>query len=105
MNEASNIQNSTEQAVNYTDLLSAVNSVLFEHPEYLTKKGAYGKCVDASTQLLFKLDEMYDFPINGYVDGDKRPHHWAVVENWCIDLTARQFNETDECPKIWLNSR
>lgn len=105
MNEAKINQNSTERAVNYTDLLSAVNSVLLDHPEYMTKVGAAGKCVDASTQLLFKLDEMLGFPINGYMDGDNTPHHWAVVENWCVDLTARQFNESESCPKVWLNSR
>ena len=105
MNEAKNIQNSTEQAVNYTDLLSAVNCVLSKHPEYATMAGSRGKCVDASTELLFQLDEMYGFPVNGYVDGDDTPHHWTVVEGWCIDLTSRQFNESDPCPKIWFNSR
>jgi hypothetical protein len=28
-------------------------------------------------------------------------HNWAVVEGYCIDLTARQFDEKEPCPKIW----
>jgi hypothetical protein len=94
-----------ESPVDYTELLEAINSVLINHPEYLSAFGAKARCVDASTELLFKLDEMKGYPINGYVDGNDIPHNWAVVENWCVDLTARQFDVNAPCPKIWVNIR
>jgi hypothetical protein len=87
----------------------AIDFVLSNHPEYKTKLGAKGKCITATVQLLFKCDELANDMCDGYLDGtnnhnDKGPHHWAVIEGYCIDLTARQFDEKDECPKIWINN-
>ncbi len=85
-------------------LEKALETVIAEHPEYATKEGATGMCVAASDELLFMCDEIKGSTIDGYVDGDNRPHHWAVIEGICVDLTARQFNENEPFPKIWKNT-
>ncbi|RHR72412.1 hypothetical protein DWW69_16075 [Bacteroides sp. AF16-49] len=85
-------------------LKKALDTVIAEHPEYATKEGATGMCVVASDELLFMCDEIKGSVIDGYLEGDDTPHHWAVVENICIDLTARQFDEKAPFPKIWKKS-
>lgn len=85
-------------------LKKAIEIVILNHPEWGTKKGAKGMCVKASDELLFTCDDLHGCPINGYVDGDNRPHHWAVIEGICVDMTARQFNEEEEFPKLWINN-
>jgi hypothetical protein len=94
-----------------------VDVVLKDHPEYLDGEKCIGECVNASDELLFKLDEFNnDKPIDGGVDGEpvdciidgkpsREPHHWAKIRDgnieWNIDLTARQFDINADCPKIW----
>jgi hypothetical protein len=84
----------------------AIRIVLKRHPEYQTKAGAFGNCVIASDELLFYIDQKLGNICDGYMDGvsdykGKGSHNWAVVEGYCIDLTARQFDEKEPCPKIW----
>jgi hypothetical protein len=84
----------------------AIKIVLERHPEYKTHQGALGKCVDASDELLFYIDQELGVICDGYMDGvvdynGNGFHNWAVVEGYCIDLTARQFDKNDLCPKIW----
>ena len=83
----------------------AIFNITHNHPEWGTKEGATGQCVAASDGLLFECDRLTDTVVNGCVDGDSRPHHWAVVEGICVDLTARQFNENEPFPKVWMNSK
>jgi hypothetical protein len=95
---------------------TAINKVLKQHPEYFTKAGADGQCVTASDQFLFACDEITGNPVNGWNHGvmhkDERgiylcEHHWAILKHqgnkFCIDLTARQFDEKADCPKIWID--
>jgi len=81
----------------------AIQNVLLRHPEYLTKTGGKGECVNASNALLFECDRLNnDEPINGCMVGDSKiPHYWALIEGVNYDLTARQFDEKADCPKIW----
>jgi hypothetical protein len=84
----------------------AIRVVLKRHPEYKTKSGALGNCVIASDELLFYIDQKLGNICDGYINGvldykGKGFHNWAVVEGYCIDLTARQFDEKEPCPKIW----
>jgi hypothetical protein len=89
-------------------LQKAINDVLKRKPKYKTKKGALGNCVKASDELLIKCDELLDDDCDGYLDGTADykgfgHHYWAVIEGYCIDLTARQFDENEKCPKIYKN--
>ena len=84
-------------------LRTAILNVTNSHPGWGTKEGATGQCLTASDELLFECDILTDTVIDGYVDSDNRPHHWAVVEGICVDLTARQFDESEPYPKIWNN--
>jgi hypothetical protein len=96
---------------NTTDLpayiQAAIEYVYDKHPEYKTPRGARGNCVMATDFLLFKCDELLGEEL---CDGrmvavddfyEKGPHAWADIEGWQIDLTARQFNPNEPCPKIW----
>ena len=88
------------------DYLEKALETVKESDAYLfgSDEGATGMCVAASDELLFMCDEIKGSTIDGYVDGDNRPHHWAVIEGICVDLTARQFNENEPFPKIWKNT-
>lgn len=84
-------------------LKTAIFNVMHMHPEWGTKEGATGQCVFASDTLLFECDELQGDIVDGCVMGDNRPHHWAIVEGINIDLTARQFDEKEPFPKVWIN--
>lgn len=81
----------------------AIEVVLKKHPEYNTPDGAWGECVTATDELLFACDIIADKIVDGFMTGTDEPehHHWAVIEGICVDLTAKQFNPHEPCPKIW----
>lgn len=95
-------------------LQKAIRQVLTKHPEYKDAKGCDGKCIYASDNLLFTCDDLLDGDPNdsdtlcdGILAGTQnykgtgKPHHWAEIEGYGVDLTARQFDKNEPCPKIW----
>lgn len=80
----------------------AIDLTLSEHPEYQDPILSIGKCIEASDNLIDNVEIVTDEVIGGFMDGNEN-HHWAVINNlYCVDLTARQFNVSNECPKIWF---
>ncbi len=85
----------------------AIDRVLKLRPEFMTQEGACGNCQLASEMLLYHLplvwiDEAYlDYY---FIDNTNlRGHVWCVIQGWNVDLTARQFDPLEPCPKIWRN--
>jgi hypothetical protein len=65
---------------------------------------AKGNCLRISHELMFKLSEVGKSPfVDCKIIHSKKPypHFWLLVEGWHIDLTAKQFNSQESCPKIW----
>ena len=87
----------------------AIENILLKHPEYKTKEGSKGECITASDLLLFEVDRLCNRVYNSRMHGESdyngikgQYHHWAVFnDSICVDLTARQFDENADCPKIW----
>jgi hypothetical protein len=66
-----------------------------------------GKCMMVSFQLFNNLVELGNLKPYEQVKilhaKNPKPHFWVWVEGYHIDLTAKQFEESEECPKIWIN--
>lgn len=83
-------------------LREPITDILKNNPQFADPIKSSGLCVVATDALLFHLDKIYEGHLNGYMTGQLQPcHHWAYVSGWNIDLTARQFDEHADCPKIW----
>ena len=77
----------------------AIKSVLSTDPQYADPKDCVDCCVMASNQL---IDELNKLGISGKLVGHYH-HAWVLVDDYNIDLTARQFDPNEPCPKIWKN--
>ena len=68
---------------------------------------AKGNCLRMSDQLLYNLSEVNKEAIVPFVNckimfrKKPHPHFWLLVDGWHIDLTAKQFDRNEPCPKIW----
>jgi hypothetical protein len=65
---------------------------------------AKGHCLRMSDVLMLNLAEAGKKPfIDCKIIHTKKPypHFWIYVDGWHIDLTAKQFNPDEPCPKIW----
>lgn len=80
----------------------AIRVILLRNPDYFVKDTAEGECRNATMKLLTLCHDLNPSITieNAYVFGDPF-HAYAVVEGICVDLTARQFNQNNNCPKIW----
>lgn len=82
--------------------MNAINSVLKSDPQYADPKDCKDCCVMASVQL---RDKLWKAGINATLTGEPG-HAWVLTEDgFNIDLTARQFNELEPCPKIWKSEK
>jgi hypothetical protein len=61
---------------------------------------ADGRCVVLSEDLIRKFTEKF---IDSRMVGTST-HAFVKVEDYYIDLTARQFNPMEPYPKIWIHS-
>lgn len=65
---------------------------------------AKGHCLRMSDLLMLNLAEAGKKPfVDCKIIHTKKPypHFWIYVDGWHIDLTAKQFNPDEPCPKIW----
>lgn len=75
--------------------------------ECLDPVKAKGNCLRMSDQLMYNLYEVGKESISPFINCKilysikPRPHFWLFIDGWHIDLTARQFNPNESCPKIW----
>ncbi len=82
-------------------------TIVGNYSQCLDPVKAKGNCLRVSNQLMYNLSEVGKDLVKPF-DNCKilhtkkpQPHFWIFVDGWHIDLTARQFNENERCPKIW----
>lgn len=101
--------NNCELAFEYPDLPEDIKKSIEKTierniPQCLDPAKAKGHCLRISNELMLTLAEAGKKP---FVDckiihaRNPQPHFWILVDGWHIDLTARQFNTGERCPKIW----
>jgi hypothetical protein len=101
--------NNCELTFDYPDIPETIKHVIEETIsknalQCLDPVKAKGNCLRISDQLMMNLYEVGKKP---FVDckiifaKKPHPHFWILVDDWHIDLTARQFNPKEPCPKIW----
>ncbi len=84
-------------------LQRAIDRVLAADPQFATKEGAKDCCVLASQLLIDEIKkEVRNADAKKVKIQGSYYHVWVRVDDeWNIDLTARQFDPTAPCPKIW----
>lgn len=101
--------NNCELAFNCPDLPEEIKRSVEETikrniPQCLDPIKAKGHCLRLSNELMLNLANEGKLPfVDCKIVFTKRPqpHFWILVDGWHIDLTARQFNAYEPCPKIW----
>lgn len=101
--------NNCELTIEHADLPETVRQIVEETianntSQCLDPIKAKGQCLRMSDELMLNLSQVGKRPfIDCKIIHTKKPypHFWLFVEGWHIDLTARQFNPHEPCPKIW----
>jgi hypothetical protein len=72
-------------------------------------QGSKGHCLRISDELMWNLVELgkkKPFVECKIIHRRKpNPHFWVCVDGLHIDLTARQFDPEEPCPKIWREEK
>ncbi|HEX8378582.1 MAG TPA: hypothetical protein VF602_12255 [Pedobacter sp.] len=104
--------NSFDLKVEYPELPEAILKVVEEtitnNSKCLDPDKAKGRCLQISHELIFNLAIIGKTPFTEcklIFKPKPHPHFWVYVEGWHIDLTARQFNPFEQCPKIWKHEK
>jgi hypothetical protein len=103
------ILNNCELKLEYPDLPETIRqsveeTMLKNISRCLDPIKAKGNCLRISDELMLNLSEVGKKPfIDCKIIHAKKPqpHFWIFVDGWHIDLTARQFDPKEPCPKIW----
>lgn len=101
--------NSSELELDSTELPEAILQVVNEtiannNSKCLDPINSRGRCLQMSHELMHNLAAIGKIP---FVDSKllfrqkPKPHFWLCVDGFHIDLTARQFNPFEQCPKVW----
>jgi len=84
---------------------SIENTIAKNGSRCLDPKGSKGHCLRISDELMWNLVELgkkKPFVECRIIHRRKPdPHFWISVDGLHIDLTARQFDPEEPCPKIW----
>lgn len=97
------------------DLRGLVARFCAKHPPYATPQGAEGKCYDAANHFLnyLRAEGYISYPedLRGHrylldevavIAGCS--HHAALIDDFLIDFTARQFDAAAPFPLVWRAS-
>jgi hypothetical protein len=94
--------------VEYPELPEAIMNVVEEtianNSRCLDPDKARGRCLQISHELIFNLAMIGKTPFTEtklVFTQKPNPHFWIYIDGWHIDLTARQFNPFEPCPKVW----
>ncbi len=102
-------KNEIDLKLDHTELPEAIWQVVKETIDdnrlrCLDPKKSIGRCLQVSHELMNNLAAIGKTP---FVDSKiifrktPKPHFWIAVDGFHIDLTARQFNPLEQCPKVW----
>lgn len=81
-------------------LQKCVNTVLKEY-DWSTKEKARYECRHAAELVCICIEMIRCTHTPKPKVGGSYYHCWAKMGPWNIDLTARQFNPSEDYPKIW----
>jgi hypothetical protein len=83
-------------------LKQAIEEVLSEHTWFSDPERCADLCGIASEELMLVIKANMPEGTAAKLTGDYW-HQFVQVDNWFIDLTARQFDSNASCPKIWTD--
>lgn len=85
------------------ELYEPILEVLKSNTHFFDPLLCEGFCISATHQLLMLV--YLSLRIKGSMIKTETPGHYcAHINGWNIDLTARQFEPSDDCPKIWQST-
>lgn len=79
-----------------------IRRLLYANPDFADPVECADQCLYASTTLIELIREVMPEGTDIGTEGDFW-HAFVKVDKWFIDLTARQFDPNQDCPKIWTD--